>query len=582
MSLEIVSIRYPAYVLDSFAWQEWRDTYCSGRDYLRKYLTKFSDRETDTEFQVRENNTPIPSFAKSAILDVRNSIFQRLEDVSRIGGSAAYQKAAAGENGGVDRKGSNMNAFIGKDVLTELLVMGRCGIYVDAPARSVYTMADEVPTPYVYYYPVEDILSWTYQRPDEPGQFKAVLLRDQVVDYHFDNLGIELPKGRSTRYRLLWISDVDGYVYYRLLNEQGDTIYTPGNDALDGSVRLDLKEIPFIMPDIGDSLLKDVSSYQRALLNIISGDVNYALKSNTPFLTIQDNIRAQGGHLKDVNQNTNKEEFTGSGVGRIYAPLMDRPEYIHPSPEPLLASMKLRDELRDEIRALINLAVENKVGSRTESAESKKMSSQGLEAGLSFIGLVLQKTETLIAKYWASYENVSKPMVATVSYPSRYILKTDKERIEDATKLYELMQTLPGEDGKKEGTKAIWSTLLTGKIGAEKLAKILRQVDSAKFVTSDSEDILAAHAVGLVSDETASEALGYAKGEVEQAKKDRAERIALTIEAQTPRDASGNPVAPAGPAGPGGLKNPASRGAPELDTNPDSGKEEQKPKEGDI
>jgi len=36
------------------------------------------------------------------------------------------------------------------------------------------------------------------------------------------------------------------------------------------------------------------------------------------------------------------------------------------------------------------------------------MSDQGLEAGLSFIGLVLEGGEQKIAKYWAAYEERQK------------------------------------------------------------------------------------------------------------------------------------------------------------------------------
>lgn len=37
----------------------------------------------------------------------------------------------------------------------------------------------------------------------------------------------------------------------------------------------------------------------------------------------------------------------------------DRPGFIHPSSEPLLASMKLQEKLEQDIRKLINLAVQS-------------------------------------------------------------------------------------------------------------------------------------------------------------------------------------------------------------------------------
>ena len=46
--------------------------------------------------------TPIPAFARLAINDVRNAIFQRMRDITRRGGTTSYQEAVAGLNLGVD------------------------------------------------------------------------------------------------------------------------------------------------------------------------------------------------------------------------------------------------------------------------------------------------------------------------------------------------------------------------------------------------------------------------------------------------------------------------------------------------
>ncbi len=67
-----------------------------------------------------------------------------------------------------------------------------------------------------------------------------------------------------------------------------------------------------------------------------------------------------------------------------------------------------------------------------------------------------------------------------------------------------------------------------------------------------------------MGDDLASEARGYPPGESDKAKEDMAERHALTAMAQSSPD---DPES--------GLKNPASRGVPELDPNKDSGSEEQ-------
>ena len=144
---------------------QWRITYNGGEYFRKLYLKKFSKREDDIDFNDRLEMTPIPAFARLAINDVRNSIFQRMRDITRRGGSSSYQSAVAGLNLGVDKRGLNMNAFLGVKVLTDLLIMGRVGVFVDAPALTgEVTLAQaqaQEQRPYLYYYPIEDILSWT-------------------------------------------------------------------------------------------------------------------------------------------------------------------------------------------------------------------------------------------------------------------------------------------------------------------------------------------------------------------------------------------------------------------------------------
>ncbi len=572
-SLSISAIRHPDYLYSSTLWAEWRDTFRGGEDYLQMYLKKFSDRETDTDFANRKACTPIPTFAKAAILDVRNSIFQRLEEISRIGGSKNYNKAVAGENAGVDRDGSSMNSFIGIDVLTELLVMGRVGVFVDAPSKVPTTLAEDARSPYLYHYRVEDILSYDLDHAAEDGTFKAVLLRDNAISYNTTFGDIKLPAGRETRFRLVWKDDV-GRVWCRFYTKEEEVIRYPDSEA-GGEMLLGVDVVPFVLMDIGDSLLSDVSSYQKALLNLVSGDVNWALKSNVPFLTIQQEMRTAGAHLKTTAQSAtpgsqpaqNQEEKHGAGTGRYYDTGLDRPGYIAPPTDPLMASMKLQEKLEDDIRKLINLAVTNKSGSRTESAEAKKLSSQGLEAGLSFIGLVLQQGEQAIARYWGMYENIKKPEIAKVAYPSRYILKEDQERIDQAKSMLELSDRIPGTKAKKAIAKMVVAMLMSGKQSVDQISSILDEIEAAGYTTSFIDDVIAAKEAGLMGDELASEAIGVRKGEVAKAKKDHAEKLKLIQEAQTPVMPPGQ-----GPA----LKNPASRGIPEQGVGDKTASEEQK------
>ena len=471
-----------------------------------------------------------------------------MRDIIRTGGTSAYTKAMQGELGGVDMKGSTMSGFIGIDVLTELLVMGKVGIFVDMPQIKGPTLADIGPArPYLYHYQVEDILAWSCSLPESPNTFQALLLRDRGFDYaQHEVYDIDMPCGEFERYRLMWVDKKSGFVRVQFYNKEGQTISADGMLSVDEPLTLHLREIPFIMLDIGGSVLKDIAQHQVALLNLASSDVSYALKANFPFFTEQRDMRAVGDHMKNVQnpdgtamgggqRASGREIEVGASHGRAYDLKAERPQFIHPSSEPLIASMALQEKLEDDVRKLVNLAVTNKIGKRATSAEALKLSDQGLEAGLSYIGLVLEAGERRVAYYWAAYEDriVKHRKIATIKYPDRYSLKTDSDRISEASKLSELMFTVPSTKAKKEIAKSIATKLFSGYVDTETLLAISAEIEKSAYSTSDPDTIIRAKEAGLIGDQVASTALGFEDDEYLQAREDHIARVKRILETQT-------------------------------------------------
>ena len=333
-----------------------------------------------------------------------------------------------------------------------------------------------------------------------------------------------------------------------------------------GPIQLELRQIPFVLLDIGDSLLKDVCYHQIALLNLVSSDVNYALKANFPFYVEQRDLRATGSHLKQAatadgtattggQAGADTDVKVGVTQGRAYDKGMQPPQFINPSSEPLTASLALQAKLEDDIRKLINLAVAS-LGVKA-SAESKQMDNQGLEAGLSHIGLVLESAERQVTEHWAAYEHreISKRQIPTIKYPDRYSLKTDADRIVEAGKLSELMFAVPGRKVKREIAKLVVSALLSGKVDVATIEEIETEIDGVKYTTSDPKIIVAASTAGLVGDQTASVALGFEDGEFQVARADHLARILRIAAAQSS-------------VGNRGTGDPAARGVPDLSANP--------------
>ncbi len=565
----IASTRHPDYLHGFPDWNKWRWIWEGGDGFVQQYLEKFSKRESNDDFLQRRKLTPVPGFAKAALVDIKNAVFHRMGDIIRRGGNTSYQSAVSGQSGGVDRRGSSMNHFIGTQVLPEMLAMGKVGVYVDNIAPAGPTMADAAnASPYLYKYRVEDILSWKCSLPDSESDYEAILLRDWCVDYGSSWGKIELPNGSFERLRLVWRDPVDGFVRYQFFDSDGEPIHSDGTPG-EHPVKLDLKRIPFVLFDIDDSLLKDIANHQIALLNLGSSDIAYALKSNIPFYTQQSDTRVAGSHLKsDImedgtsttgGQAAGKQQIDMGAIDGVnYGVGMDQPGFINPSSEPLVVSMALQRKYEDDIRKLVNLAVVS-LGNSRASGEARNMDNQGLEAGLAFIGLVLEGAERKIADHWMSYEGVDSRDTVVVKYPDQYGLKTQAERIEEADKLTDLMFSIPGKTVKKELAKDAVVALLGGRIPVDKMAKINNEIDSAAYSTSDPKVIELAKEHMLASDITLSDALGFdGKKEIPKATADHEARIERIQKAQTDVD--------------GG--DPAARGNTDFSANPQAGKQE--------
>src|SRR5215471_2323072 len=555
---DINMLRHPYYMQRWPQWLKWRYVYEGGYDFIHQYLEKFSKSEDDDDFAARKKISYAPSFAKAAVNEVKNSIYQRMVDITRVGGSPTYQDSVVGKDGGVDLRGSTMNVFIGMEVLAELLSMGRVGIYVDMPPKMGVTIAENRNIrPYLYVYRTEDIRSWDYYNTN---QFRSVLLRSYIYT-HDDVTG--LPVGEIEIYRFYYIRD--GVVYCRFYNNDSEIIDIQGNPStIENDIPLNLTRIPFVMLELDESLLIDIADIQIALLNLASADMAYAIGANFPFYTEQFDPRYSSPHLKRPDTDgvpTSSEDLDlGPSSGRRYPIGTERPAFIFPSSEPMRASMDKQEQLKLEIRLLINLSIAN-IRPKMASAESKGMDERTLESGLSYIGLILEDAERRVAEIWAEYENPRNPInIASVNYPEQYDLRSDADRRREAKELRELLSDIPSDLYKRELAKLIAKIMLGSRVSIETLRKIFKEIDNAEVIDVDPKQLLDDVDKGLVDPKTASEARGYPEGSVDKAQTYQSERLALIQKAQTPLNGQGQ--------GDGQPINPAARGNPDAAVNP--------------
>jgi len=578
----IADLTHPIYEHSLPEWQKWRDVYIGGYYFINKYLQQYSTREDAGTFERRKMMTYNPAFAKSAVNEIKNAIFQRLVDISRVGGSDNYQRAVRGEDKGVDLLGSTMNAFLGRRALPELLTMSRVGIFVDMPRLSGITVHDaRDKRPYLYIYRAEDIRTWRFDEYDSQSEFSSLLLRDYVFEY---DKNLAMPIGETIRYRHMWVEG--GKVHCKFYGESGAPVMASGQSFQNPSatksaeevtkklrgeedqpqyveeeeIVLDIPRIPFVVLELSNSLLVDVANYQIALLNLASSDLAYVLQANFPFYTEQYEPRTQSAHIRpagddggtsgDAGRGKVEEVRVGISRGRRYPKGLDRPGFIAPPTDPLKASIDKQEQMKAEIRQLVHLAVAN-LQPRDASAESKGMDNQGLESGLSYIGLELEHAERRIANYWAMYEK-SKP--ATVRYPEKYSLRSEGDRREEAKELSALLLTVPSDTYRKEVCKRIVEVMLANKVSNDTLDEIRKEIDDSDGVTAEV-DVIAKHVeIGILDLELASRLCGYPEGTVEKASKDHTDRLTRIAQSQS---AKSNTVVPDGQG--------KARGLPDLD-----------------
>lgn len=554
---------HPEFLTYGDEWQKWRLTFEGGRSFINTYLKRHSTRESSEDFELRKEATYCPWHAGAAITKVKNSIYQRMPDITRVSTSQTYIRSISGLDGGVDSVGSTMNYFLGCEILPELLVMGKVGVYVDMPA--IDSMSTSYNTqnlkPYLYKYTREQIVNWS---KDNYGKLTALVLHD--VGYEYDK-ETGFPVGYVDKYRYLRLTP-EGVVV---------TILDDRCEPLEQPILLGIKTIPFVIFELNESLLKNIADYQIAMLNIESSDIAYIQKSNFTFYVEQfdPNVEAMLANMKRATSdvagvdgtndqaNTAEDNTINIGIakGRRYPKGIEAPKFLSPSTEPLKASMEKQEAMKADILKLLNLSLASIKNNRS-SADSKKQDQTDEECGLSYIGLELESGERQIISIWQQYENNDKEF--NIKYPETYEIHTFEQSLNIAGKLADLIPFMPSNAGRKVMASMLAHNVLGGRVSTEELEKIKIDINAAKAIVSDPSVISEDAKDGLCSIGLASVLKGYPDGEAERAKEEHAERLALIAAYQSK----------------GGLNNAGARGVDDLSTDSEDSKIEKIGKKG--
>ena len=525
--MKVHEIKHPDYLAEINDWVKFRLTYNGGDAFVDEYLEQFSASEDYNEFEQRKRLTYRPNHAKRAVDKIKNSIYQRLVDINRIGGSPNYQDCMGGKNGGVDRHGLTMNEFINTVVLPELLTMRKVYVYVDMPPLTNGSVAEASgKSPYLYVFRAENMLSWIKSEKGETSDFTAAFVKEYGFEFDQET---GLPKGTVERYRYLQLTKSG--VQVTLFDKDG---------VKTGNTMLDLTRIPLVEVSLTSSLLSDICEHQIALLNLASSDIAYLLVCNIPTYTEQFNPRfdtagrpptsdadaTTAGSATEARKAITKQLVLGHRHGRQYPIGTERPAFINPSTDPVEISMKKQGQIVEDIEKLVDLKVEQ----FALTGEAKKQDVTRLEAGLSYIGSVLEIAENKISSLWSEYEG-SKTS-AVITYPLDYSLKTDNERLEEAKKQKEVKNVIPSNTFQREMCKKMARTLLGARVSEKTLKDIEGEIENSTYLLSDPNDLKIAQEMGAATADTCSIAMGFAPGEAAKAQTEKAERLKMMQESQ--------------------------------------------------
>lgn len=521
---------------DETDWFEWRHCYEGGAPFREEFLERYVGKEDNDAFERRKKLTPIPTYAKRQINRVRNSLASRLVDINRTGGSNKWSDIINGKNRGVDLRGSEMNSFIAKKIIAEMLVMSQVGVLVDAPNINPRSQA-EVPanfSPYLQRFRRENYPILIPAREDSVSDWAHLLLKTENQDYNM----LTGESDCKNEWRYYWLEDDEiarfGKVNVAFMDDKAQLTRPIFKSNLD--------MIPFVLFDIDQSLIADACHHDIVILNMTSADSNYGLDANYATLTRQrGNAGTEGSHLESgTGEDVVK---TGSQKGIWYGKSYERPQYISPDVAPIQWSLEQRRELKKESGELVNGNIQG-------------LGDGSIEDGLAFIGSCMQTGERRVWDHFVIFEETRerRRKVPIVHYPTEWSLKTDEERLEEATAFMKLANVMVGRENKQAMAVAAAEKMHRGRKSTQELNRIKKEITDAPYAIADPLVVFKAKEVGLMSRETGSLALGNLPGESEKAEADDAERAAKVAVAQA--DAA----------------NGAARGNPELSVDPNSNK----------
>lgn len=390
-------------------WQFLLNSYVGGEEYRKGgYLTRYQ-LETDSEYSLRLNNTPLDNQCKS-IISLYISFLFRQEPKRELGTleNAAWVESLLED---ADLDGRSMTAFM-KDVSTWTQVFGHSWVCIAKPNVGALTAADEMAMnarPYLSVLTPLTVVDWAWTKQPN-GAYGLSMIRyiEEINDTEtiVKEWDAEIIRTTTINNRQEKATD-----YYEEINELG--------------------QLPFVLVyadrspvrGIGQSVIDDIADQQRAEYNELSEiEESIRLDSHPSLVATKETaqtITASAGALIQLPENLDPQlkpyvlEFSGANVGAIYQSIEARRRMID--------SMANVGSVRaTETREMSGIAIETEF--------------QLLNARLSSIADNLELAEEQIWQWISEYAGIE--WTGKITYPDNFALRNVDNELNKLTTIY--------------------------------------------------------------------------------------------------------------------------------------------------
>lgn len=514
----------PSYLHECAIVANCRAAISSTQEFVEAHLRRFSDRETSENFILRKQITPNPPELRVAFNKLCDSIRARMGIVLRESNLVEYVDATRGKGKGIDGKGNSLTSLISTEVLKELLVAKKVGLFVSR--EKVPETLDIVPAlPIVNVVQFERIINYTY---DFNNDLVKLLLRSSKQEYEDG----------------YYVRDIDIFQEYEIVD--GFLQYTEYNNSFliidQQTYNLDL--IPFVLIEIDESPVELALPTHDALLQITSSDFLFLNKTNYPIylepfdpsfelqklaMQRQETPEKVGG--SNASEKRGNDADVGTSTGRRYPKGSEPPSFLAPPIQHLEASEKKQEKLKNQIEEILSIDT-LRINYKQASAETKREDKETLIGSIQRLFDLLESAELRLALIWHRYYNYIGSNFK-IEYPKNFDLRSEASRISTCESKLKLRDDVSSKEFKYQITLEVVRDLLPGanittleKISAELLQSGI-YISAAKIV-----DLKQSHALDLGS---ICKGMGLSEDCVKLIEKERETELTLTQMRQNPQ-----------------------------------------------